>query len=166
MCSHESCKAKSFYDIDGTHYCKTHNLTDLGICGVIQNNGSTCPCPVRRSRKGVRTCLVHVPKSTEVISCSICLDDCPIGTKPTKCGHFFHAGCIKEWKKQVTGNTCPVCRVVITPQSKKSPDANLLWRVSQIARETANTEEFLIRIEEIMTTNELEMVLELVRNFT
>lgn len=166
MCSHESCTAMSFYDIDGKHYCKTHNLTDLGICGVTQKNGSKCPCPVRRSRKGVSTCLVHVPKSTEVMNCSICLDDCPIGTKPTKCGHFFHAGCIKEWKKQLTGNTCPVCRVVIVEPTKKTPNANLMWRVSQIAHRTANQAEFIEQIGAIMTTNELEMVLELVRNFT
>jgi len=166
MCSHERCITKSFYDIDGTHYCKFHSPHDLGICGVIQKNGTTCPCPSRRSRKGVNTCLVHVPKSSEVVSCSICLEDCPVGTKSTKCGHFFHSACMKEWKRQMNGNTCPMCRVVLVTPVKKVPSEDLVIRVGAIAQASANQDEFMTNIVNVMTNVELEIILDMVRSFS
>lgn len=39
------------------------------------------------------------------IECSICLDTkCNVSLR--KCGHYFHAGCISQWKHK----TCPMCR--------------------------------------------------------
>jgi hypothetical protein len=165
MCSRERCVAKSFYDIDGSHYCKTHNPNELGVCGVIQKNGTACPCPARRSRKGVSTCLVHIPKSSEVVSCSICLDDCPVGTKSTKCGHFFHSKCMKEWKKQSNGNTCPMCRVVLAEPSK-TYDENLMLRVSVIAQSSANQVDFMANLIDVMTAEELELILNMIRDLS
>jgi hypothetical protein len=166
MCSHERCFAKSFYNIDGTEYCKVHNPTELGVCGVIQRNGAACRCPARRSRKGVRTCLVHIPKSSEVVNCSICLDDCPVGTKSTKCGHFFHSKCLKEWKKQSNGNTCPMCRVVLSESVKKNQNTDLMLRASIIAQSSANQVEFMANLIEAMTVTELEIILDMIRDIS
>jgi hypothetical protein len=166
MCSHERCITKSFYDIDGTHYCKFHSPNELGVCGVIQKNGTTCQCPARRSRKGVGTCLVHVPKSSEVVSCSICLDDCPVGTKSTKCGHFFHSACMKEWKKQSNGNTCPMCRVVLTTPVKKVLNGDLMLRASIIAQSSVNQDEFMANLMDVMTAPEIELILNMIRHIS
>ena len=166
MCSHEHCTTKSFYDIDGSYYCKFHIPNDIGICGVIRKNQTACPCPSRRSHKGVNTCLVHVPKSLEVMSCSICLDDCLIGTKSTSCGHFFHSTCMKEWKKQLNGNTCPMCRVVLKKPEIKVPNDDLMRRIRDIAHSSSNQDEFISNIVNLVSPTELDMILDIVRSFS
>ena len=163
MCSNVDCTFRGFYDIDGKHYCKFHNPIELGVCGVIQKNGSGCPCPARRSRKGVHTCLVHVPKSSEITSCSICLEDVPIGTKPTKCGHVFHRQCMIEWKKQANGHTCPMCRVVLCKPAM--PSENLLARITQIAHSSMDVETFMANIIASVEASELEMVINVINTF-
>ena len=42
--------------------------------------------------------------------CVICLDytDDPNLFLKTKCGHFFHIGCVREWA--IEKNECPLCR--------------------------------------------------------
>ena len=157
MCSHEDCKFDTFYNIDGAHYCKSHCPTELDVCGVIKKDGKECPCPSRRSYKGVSTCLVHIPKSSEVTNCSICLDDCPIGTKPTQCGHFFHAKCIKEWKKQDNGDTCPMCRHEISKNKRNAIEE----RVVTIARYSADPEEFMANLILELSARELRVVSQL-----
>jgi hypothetical protein len=140
MCSHESCKHKTHYIINSVQYCKNHVPMDLGICKVIKRDGKECGCIAKISSKGINTCLTHVPKSSEVETCSICLDDCNIGTKSTVCGHFFHPKCLKEWKNQPAGHTCPVCRFEL---SKPRINDEIFQRVTIIAREASDAEEFI-----------------------
>lgn len=40
-------------------------------------------------------------------TCSICLDDILIDVIKTKCNHYFHKECLKEWD---LNNGCPNCR--------------------------------------------------------
>ena len=140
MCSHEGCIFRGFYNINSVQYCKFHAPMELGMCVAIKKNGDECGCPAKRSFKGINTCLVHLPKSSAIETCSICLEDCEIGTKPTACGHFFHFKCMKEWKTRANGHTCPMCRYQI---SKPARNEAIIQRVIAIARETNTADEFM-----------------------
>jgi hypothetical protein len=50
-------------------------------------------------------------------SCSICTEDLPSNTRPTKCGHYMHEKCLKTWLKN--NSTCPMCREQL--KLKKQP---------------------------------------------
>ena len=161
MCSHEGCTFRRFATVDSTHYCKFHSPDELGVCGVVQKNGEACGCPVRRSVKGVRTCLVHIPKSTQIEQCSICLEDTPVGTKPTVCGHYFHRGCMKEWKTHANGHTCPMCRHQISKLKQHAfPAADVIRQVTLLARDHDNPEDFMAAIVTHLNPQDLELVLE------
>ena len=162
MCSIDKCASRGVYNIDSVHYCKFHNPLELGVCGVIRQNGTVCNCPALRCYKNIKTCLVHIPKSAEVINCSICFEDCSIGTKSTKCGHFFHAKCLKEWKKQDNGHTCPMCRFTISKKPKST--VSLINRITEIARSSTDAETFMASLIISFTDNDLDMVLAIIRN--
>jgi hypothetical protein len=162
MCSHEGCASRSFYDVDGKLFCKSHNTVDLGACGVAKRDGNVCGCRARRSRGGVNTCLVHIPKSSEVVCCSICLEDVPIGTKPTKCGHVFHTTCMNTWRTQPGGHTCPMCRTELINPFKHYPPADLMEQVTRLAREAADVEEFMETLLRTVPVDELRMVIDFV----
>jgi hypothetical protein len=162
MCSHAAtCDATPFYDIDGKPYCRTHAHVPMGTCEVVKRDGGVCGCRARRSRNGVNTCLTHIPKSLEVVGCSICLDDCPIGTKPTKCGHFFHRRCMNQWKEQENGHTCPMCRVVI--RSRPEPSVVLIDRLTEFAQASEDADMFIQNILTHISPTELDRVLEIIR---
>lgn len=44
------------------------------------------------------------------VDCTVCLDDCPIGTEVVflPCQHWFHRACTELWLKE--HDTCPICR--------------------------------------------------------
>ena len=44
----------------------------------------------------------------DAIKCVICYDTHEDKIVATKCGHRFHAGCIKDWCK--VNKACPLCR--------------------------------------------------------
>ena len=162
MCSHAECHSlKTFYDVDGKLFCRHHPPGEIGPCVGTKRNGEACGCRSRRSRNGVHTCLVHIPKSTQNECCSICLDDCPIGTKPTKCGHFFHRACMSTWREQANGNSCPMCRTELTKRALPSDD--IYRRVTAIARESADADAFMQNIIHTMSSGEIDAVLELIR---
>ena len=48
-----------------------------------------------------------------VQTCSICLDDLLTeeGVVEVKCGHIFHAACIKDWMRK--DKSCPNCKMDI-----------------------------------------------------
>ena len=165
MCSHAGCEFKSFYDIDGKPYCKFHNSIELGTCGVIKRDGNTCGCRARRSYNGVHTCLVHISKSSEIMCCSICLEDCPVGTKPTKCGHIFHGVCMNQWRQQGNGHSCPMCRTELSKPIKFVPSRDLMTRITEIARESADADVFIQNVIRLVNADELELVMELVRTY-
>jgi hypothetical protein len=73
---------------------------------------------------------------------------------------------MKEWKKQLNGNTCPMCRVVLASPVKKMPSDELLIRVGAIAQASANQDEFMTTVANVMTGRELEMILEMVRTIS
>ncbi len=165
MCSHEGCASRSFYDIDGRLFCKSHNTVDLGACGILKRDGDVCGCRARRSRGGVNTCLVHIPKSSEIVCCSICLEDCPVGTKPTKCGHVFHGACMNQWRQQGNGHSCPMCRTELSKPIKFVPSRDLMTRITEIARESADADVFIQNVIRLVNADELELVMELVRTY-
>ena len=141
--------------------CSHECPNELGLCSVIKNNGTPCQRAARRSHKGVNTCLVHAPRMT----CSICLEGCPVGTNPTICGHFFHSTCMEEWEKQSNGNTCPMCRFVLsTPPQKKVPNEDLVIRVRAIAEASENRDEFMANVANLTTAEELELILDRIRS--
>lgn len=45
----------------------------------------------------------------EVVTCSVCLDECVAETTRLTCNHAFHSTCIVPWLS--LHNTCPCCRV-------------------------------------------------------
>jgi hypothetical protein len=159
MCSLDGCELKSFYDIDGKQYCKFHNPIELGSCGAAKKDGNACGCRARRSRNGVHTCLVHIPKSSEITCCSICLEDVPIGTKPTKCGHVFHATCMNTWKTQPGGHTCPMCRTELINPFKHYPPVELMEQVTRLAREAEDVEAFMETLMRTINADELRRVI-------
>lgn len=124
-CSKPYCSRKFFYIIDNVFFCDRHNTNNLNACGIIKKtNGLICGCKSRRSVKGSATCLKHTPKNEIIECCSICLDDCKIGTKPTICGHFFHPECLNKWEKFHGGMSCPLCRTIL--KNKKIPDKPII----------------------------------------
>jgi hypothetical protein len=164
MCSHTDChNRRAFYDIDGRLFCKNHPPVEMRPCVGIKCNGEVCGCRSRRSRNGTHTCLVHVPKSTQIECCSICLDDCPIGTKPTKCGHFFHRACMNTWREQANGNSCPMCRTELSKPAFPFPSDDILRRVTEIARDSVDAEAFMQNIVNTMSSGEIDVVLGLIR---
>lgn len=66
-------------------------------------------------------------KKSEIVTCSICLEDINEGGISTKsdegeCNHKFHYACIHEWVNANTsgGNApCPVCRRAVTSYGPK-----------------------------------------------
>jgi hypothetical protein len=163
MCSNEGCRNAFHYIIDSTRYCKNHAPMDLGLCKVIKRDGKECGCPSKRSYKGINTCLMHVPKSSTVETCSICLDDCKIGTKPTACGHFFHSKCLKEWKNRPSmGHTCPVCRFEL---SKPYVTDDILDQIVMIARDSRDADEFIQSIIDRIDPIHINVVLGRVQAF-
>ena len=96
--------------------------------------------------------------------CSICLDDCPIGTKPTKCGHIFHSSCMNKWKRQDGGHTCPMCRTVLS-KPKVLSHVDILNRVTVIAQESDDADMFIENLARTMNHNELEYIMSLIRSF-
>jgi hypothetical protein len=165
MCSQADCAFKSFYTIDGKQYCKFHNPIELGTCGALKRNGDVCGCRARRSYNGVHTCLVHIPKSSEPVCCSICLEDCQIGTKPTKCGHVFHRSCMDKWRERSNGHSCPMCRTELSKPIKFIPSGDLMARLTEIARESADADAFIENVIRTVNRDEFEFVRELIRTY-
>lgn len=61
-----------------------------------------------------KTCLSKFKEVQRVESdeeCSICLSKTNKPKCKTKCGHYFHIRCLKEWLK--TNVKCPLCRTVV-----------------------------------------------------
>jgi len=158
MCSHEDCKHTTHYIID----CKDHVPMDLGMCKIIKRDGKECGCPVKRSSKGINTCLIHVPKSSTVETCSICLDDCKVGTKITACGHFFHPKCMREWKARPNGHTCPVCRFELT-KPKTEVDDITLQTIITLSQNTSNAEEFIDGLVAVIDPENIEIIMRMMR---
>jgi hypothetical protein len=136
MCSVESCNKRKYITINGFNYCRSHNI--LGECLVQKADGTVCGCRAKRRIAGVDTCMRHVPASTATENCSICLEDVPEGTKLTKCGHYFHTKCLRDWQKRPNGESCPMCR---TPLKRKSLETIRQLLVNMAIR-TTSIEEF------------------------
>jgi hypothetical protein len=65
-----------------------------------------------------------------------------------------------EWRKQENGNTCPMCRVVLTePTKKQTLSHELMVRTQFIAHISVDAEEFLENLTNVMTVEELELIL-------
>ena len=64
--------------------------------------------------------LESVESSDEDFICSICQNQIEnsIYRKITPCGHCFHVSCIDNWL--VGHNTCPYCRINLTPERPQS----------------------------------------------
>jgi E3 ubiquitin-protein ligase RNF115/126 len=82
-----------------------------------QTQGSTAPPPasdeaINALPKKIVT--ADMMGNDGKVECSICMDDCPIGTEVTAlpCDHWFHDECIEKWLK--TSDTCPHCRKPIS----------------------------------------------------
>ncbi|KAK4441071.1 E3 ubiquitin-protein ligase SIRP1 [Sesamum alatum] len=58
-------------------------------------------------------------KVEETLQCSVCLDDCEIGTevKEMPCKHKFHSSCILPWLE--LHSSCPICRYQIPCDESK-----------------------------------------------
>ncbi|PIN18620.1 Ubiquitin--protein ligase [Handroanthus impetiginosus] len=58
-------------------------------------------------------------KIQETLLCSVCLDDCEIGSevKEMPCKHKFHSGCILPWLE--LHGSCPVCRYQLPSDESK-----------------------------------------------
>ena len=66
--------------------------------------------PCKKQGKADGYCAHHAPryKLARPEDCVICTEALSSQDKPLSCGHTFHKGCFKTWKK--TKNSCPVCR--------------------------------------------------------
>jgi len=57
-----------------------------------------------------------ITEDDEVVTCSICLDECPGVDRSArivaKCGHKFHAECLETWLKR--HDQCPNCRCTVS----------------------------------------------------
>ena len=87
---------------------------------------ATAPRPKPARTEEVRT--LPTVTTTEVGTCSICLDDWPVGTKVRQlpCGHQYHPKCVDRWLQQ--DHRCPVCRHSVSeaPVSEASvPEASV-----------------------------------------
>ena len=64
-------------------------------------------CAKRFVKRNRQTLTKYDPQTSE--SCAICIGPLNLKyNKPTPCGHFFHAGCIRKWKQRKS--SCPMCR--------------------------------------------------------
>jgi len=88
-----------------------HDNTNIAFCTMIKNRLCT-RCSQNKQKVEVVELfeiVIHPPKVIDE-ECCICLetlkDNGHIGM--LKCGHKFHARCIKTWTDE--HNTCPLCR--------------------------------------------------------
>ena len=51
--------------------------------------------------------LYRYPRPEE---CSVCLESLPPSVRPTRCGHYFHAACLRRSLQHNQGK-CPMCRM-------------------------------------------------------
>ncbi|KAK6120588.1 hypothetical protein DH2020_045666 [Rehmannia glutinosa] len=51
---------------------------------------------------------VIIDNNTEMMTCSICLEDFTEGLISMPCSHVFHGDCITQWLR--TSHYCPICR--------------------------------------------------------
>ena len=109
-CSQDGCESpRSYFFVEGQPFCRAHGFGDVQCSGRFAS-GRACEYRARTCRDGVHMCLRHGAAST----CSICLDECgDAGATTTECAHRFHTACLKSWRKQPGGHTCPVCRSTI-----------------------------------------------------
>jgi hypothetical protein len=80
---------------------------------------ATAPRPKPARTEEVRT--LPTVTTTEVGTCSICLDDWPVGTEVRQlpCGHQYHPKCVDRWLQQ--DHRCPVCRHSVSEASVPDP---------------------------------------------
>ncbi len=161
MCSHEGCASRPYYNIDFVLHCKKHCPIDLGMCSIIKKDGKACECPARRSFKSVKTCMRHIPKSSAVETCSICLEDCEIGTKSTVCGHFFHTKCLNEWKSNIHGHTCPVCRTEI---AKPKIDEGTFQTLITVAHRASDADDFIDQLSRIIEIQDIYAIIRVLQS--
>lgn len=168
-CSDPSCNKIFNVIVDGIYYCNIHNNTDLGLCNILRAvDGLPCKCKSRRSVNGVATCLRHIPKSENVECCSICLDDCKIGTKSTICGHVFHPVCLNIWKFSYCHDNCPMCRTVLCKPKKKVKveiNINLIERLQELVRNSSDSEDFSNNVFSLIAVEDLSEVLSFIRTY-
>lgn len=66
-----------------------------------------------------------VVKLENSLQCSVCLDDCEVGSEVTEmpCKHKFHSGCLRPWLE--LHSTCPVCRFQL-PSDETTLDSQVV----------------------------------------
>jgi hypothetical protein len=106
------------------HSNKIHELfndiLDM-ISDITIQNEEEVPIPIRMNRNeyndiiGIRNAIAKDCDQT----CTICLEGIQRRQRisVTKCGHYFHSKCLKNWLiKSCSAPECPCCRMNLKPE--------------------------------------------------
>ena len=82
-------------------------------CKLVNSNIRCIAC--FETRPELQECSEYSESECSDIDCSICLEPFINDIYKTKCSHFFHTECLKQWKYMSMGNLCnhdkcPNCR--------------------------------------------------------
>lgn len=79
-------------------------------------------------------------KTKEALQCSVCLDECEIGTevKEMPCKHKFHSDCILPWLE--LHSSCPVCRYQLPSDDESKIESEGPRNISNNSNEENNNE--------------------------
>lgn len=131
------------------------------ICHAITIKNTPCKLPSTITINNQHYCKKHssIYKYEKPSTCSICLDDISNEIRPTKCGHYFHSSCMKNWSKNKSIVNCPTCRTVL----KQKKNNHMLKIFVEILSST--TQESSVLQSTIREQNIEEVILDQLMNY-